>query len=300
MSTRRHFLGGAAALCLTPLAGRAHPMQDAPAFSISLAQWSLHRTLRDGKLSALDFPAKAKALGFGAVEYVNSFFVDRVGDKVWLEDLRGRCRDLDIQNLLIMCDGLGALGDPDAAARTQAIERHLPWLDAAKTLGCHSIRVNAQSDGTRDEQTQRAADGLRRLAEQGDQRGLNVIVENHGGLSSDGSWLAGVMAAVDHPRIGTLPDFGNFHLGEGKWYDRYQGVKELMPYAKAVSAKSHAFDDQGNETGTDYGRMLGIVLDSGYRGWIGVEYEGADLDEERGILLTKALLERLRAARTAK
>ena len=300
MSTRRLFLGGAAALCFAPLVGRARAMQDTPAFSISLAQWSLHRAHRDGRIATRDFPAKAKALGFGAVEYVNSFFLDRVADGPWLAELRRRCEDLDVQNLLIMCDGLGALGDPDEAARTQAIERHLPWLDAAKTLGCHSIRVNAQSEGTRDEQTQRAADGLRRLVAHGAERGLNVIVENHGGLSSDGSWLAGVMAAVDHPRIGTLPDFGNFHLGEGQWYDRYQGVKELMPFAKAVSAKSHSFDDQGNETGTDFGRMLGIVLDSGYRGWIGVEYEGPDPDEERGILLTKTLLERLRETRSTK
>jgi sugar phosphate isomerase/epimerase len=99
---------------------------------------------------------------------------------------------------------------------------------------------------------------------------------------------------VDHPRCGTLPDFGNFQVAEGEWYDRYQGVEELMPFAKAVSAKSHAFDDQGNERDTDYARMMRIVLDAGYRGWVGIEYEGDEVGEPEGIRATKTLLERVR------
>jgi sugar phosphate isomerase/epimerase len=194
-----------------------------------------------------------------------------------------------VQNLLIMCDGLGKLGDPDAKARTQAIENHFPWAEAAKRLGCHSIRVNASSAGSFAEQQKLAADGLSRLAEYAGQFELNVIVENHGGLSSNGSWLAGVMRQVNLPNCGTLPDFGNFHD-----YDRYQGVEELLPFAKGVSAKSHDFDAAGNETKTDYMRMLKLVLAAGYHGHVGVEYEGKALSESEGIKATKALLERVR------
>jgi sugar phosphate isomerase/epimerase len=174
----------------------------------------------------------------------------------------------------------------------EAVQNHFKWVDAAAFLGCHSIRVNAQSSGSRDEQSKLAADGLRRLCEYADPQGLNVIVENHGGLSSDGSWLAGTVRLVRHPRCGTLPDFGNFRVDAKTTYDRYLGVRELMPYAKAVSAKSMDFDSAGNETTIDYLQMLKIVAEAGYRGWIGVEYEGQRLDEEAGILATRRLLER--------
>ena len=168
-------------------------------------------------------------------------------------------------------------------------------MDAAIFLGCHSIRVNAQSSGSRDEQRKLAADGLRQLVEFAAPKEINVIVENHGGLSSDGSWLASVMRTVNHARCGTLPDFGNFRVDDDTWYDRYLGVTELMPFAKAVSAKSHDFDEQGNEKHTDYRRMMRIVLDAGYDGYVGIEYEGGRLSEKEGILATKKLLERVRA-----
>ena len=301
MLSRRTFVttgaAGAAALfapaALARAAARRLVHSGDPAFRISLAQWSLHRTPGSGELPALAFPMRARSYGFEGIEYVNSFFRAQVQDFGWLGELKRRCAGEGVRSLLIMCDGLGALGDADAAARTRAIENHLPWLDAARFLGCHSIRVNAQSAGTWEEQRERAADGLHRLSAAGAERELNVIVENHGGLSSNGKWLAEVMRAANHPRCGTLPDFGNFSLGDGKWYDRYEGVRELMPFAKAVSAKSHDFDETGNEKNTDYRKMLRIVLDAGYRGWIGVEYEGG-AGEEQGILLTKALLERVR------
>ncbi len=194
----------------------------------------------------------------------------------------------------IMIDDEGDLGDADAAKRARAVENHYKWVEAAKFLGCHSIRVNAASSGSYEEQLDRAADGLRRLTEFGMKHGLNVIVENHGGLSSNGQWLAAVMKKVGLPACGTLPDFGNFDLGDGKEYDRYKGVEELMPFAKAVSAKSHDFDAQGNEIHTDFRRMMKIVLDAGYRGWVGVEYEGSKLGEPDGIRRTKELLERVR------
>jgi L-ribulose-5-phosphate 3-epimerase len=268
----------------------------AAAFSISLAQWSLHKALFGGKLDNLDFAATAKnEFQIDAVEYVNGFFKDKADDGDYLAEMKKRADDLGVKSVLIMCDGEGRLGDPDDAARNLAVENHYKWIEAAKFLGCHSIRVNAASEGAYDEQQKLAADGLKRLCEFADTQGLNVLVENHGGLSSNGAWLAGVMKLVDHPRVGTLPDFGNFQTSPGKWYDRYQGVAELMPYAKAVSAKTHDFDDAGNETKTDYKRMMKIVLDAGYHGYVGIEYEGSRLNAMQGIAATKALLERVRS-----
>jgi sugar phosphate isomerase/epimerase len=282
---------------LFPTASSAEPQFAAPSeppFSISLAEWSLHRALEAGELDHLDLAKTARSLGLGAVEYVSTFFQDKAQDGAYLAEMRRRAAGEGVQSLLIMVDGEGQLADADEAARAAAVERHRPWVDAAAALGCHSIRVNAAGEGERDEVAARAARSLVELAEYAAPVGLNVIVENHGGLSSDGTWLAQVMRTADHPRVGTLPDFGNFHLGDGVWYDRYKGVAELMPWAKAVSAKSHEFDEQGEETRTDYGRMLAIVLDAGYRGWIGIEYEGQERAELEGIQLTKALLERVR------
>ncbi len=265
-------------------------------FGISLAEWSLHRALNAGELDNLTFPNVARdEFAIDAVEYVNTFFKDRTTDAEYLRTLKQRCDDNGVKSLLIMCDGEGALGDPDESKRKLAVENHHRWVEAAKFLGCHSIRVNAQSQGTLEEQRQLVADGLSRLTGFAADYGVNVIVENHGGLSSNGSWLASVMQAVGHPRCGTLPDFGNFQVEPDQWYDRYQGVRELMPFAKAVSAKSHDFDAAGNERHTDYLRMLRIVLDSGYRGYVGIEYEGSELAEFEGIRRTKVLLERVRA-----
>jgi sugar phosphate isomerase/epimerase len=257
---RRQFLTAMAAAVAGSQAWAVDPPPPAPAFRISLAEWSLHRTIFAGKLDNLDFPQAAKEqFGIGAVEYVNQFFKDKAKDAVYLADLAKRADDHGVTNVLIMCDGLGNLGDPDNAARTKAIENHFPWVEAAKRLGCHSVRVNAASKGSFEEQQKLAADGLARLSEYAAQLGMNVIVENHGGLSSNGEWLAGVMKLVGKPNCGTLPDFGNFYD-----YDRYRGVEELMPFAKGVSAKSHEFDADGNEVRTDYRKMMKIVLEAGY------------------------------------
>jgi len=298
---RRHFIQttlglagslGLARLAKQPLVASA---PSAALFTISLAEWSLHKTLFGGDMDNLGFIKAAKNdYGIDGVEYVNSFFKDKAKDQAYLTEMNTITDGEGVRSLLIMCDGEGQLGDPDPKKRTQAVENHQKWVEAAQFLGCHSIRVNARSDGTYAEQQQRAADGLRRLCEFADPYDINVIVENHGGLSSNGEWLTGVMEVVEHPRCGTLPDFGNFHLGGGTWYDRYKGVSELMPYAKAVSAKANAFDDEGNCVETDYLRMMKIVLDAGYRGYVGVEYEGSALSEPDGIRATKALLERVR------
>jgi len=294
-------LGGV--LALGPLLGcrnaPQHPVKpprEEPLFRISLAQWSLHRMLYGGELGALGFPSLARdEFGIEAVEYVNSFFKDKATDYSWLHELRIRASDAGVRSLLIMVDGEGALADGSEVARRQAIHRHFKWIAAAAFLGCHSIRVNARGVGQWEDDRGRAADSLHQLAELGDDYGINVLVENHGGLSSNGKWLAEVMRAADHPRVGTLPDFGNFQLGDGKSYDRYQGVAELMPFARAVSAKSHRFGAGGQELDIDYPRMLRIVLGAGYRGHLGVEWEGDGVDEIQGTRLTLELLKRVRS-----
>lgn len=266
-----------------------------PLYLISLAEWSLHRTINGGKLNALDFAKAAKMdYGIDAIEYVNQFFKDKAKDEKYLAEMKMRAADLGVKSLLIMIDGEGQIGDADEAKRTKSVENHFKWVEAAKFLGCHSIRVNAGSSGTYEEQQQRAADGLRRLTEFAATHEINVIVENHGGLSSNGEWLSAVIKLVDNKRCGTLPDFGNFNVGKDMQYDRYKGVTELMPFAKAVSAKSHDFDEAGNETKTDYRKMMKIVLAAGYHGYVGIEYEGGKLSEPEGIIATKKLLEKVR------
>jgi sugar phosphate isomerase/epimerase len=299
MQDRRRFIKTTAA---AGLAASSLPFMQAchaqdRLFSISLAQWSVNRRIFGGDLDPLDFPAFAKDnFGIEAVEYVNQFFMDKAEDRSWLSELRRRCEDNGVTSVLIMCDREGNLGDPDDAARTRAVENHYKWVEAARFLGCHSIRVNAGSAGSRDEQRALATDGLRRLAGFAADFGLNVIVENHGGLSSNGQWLAEVITGVGLDNCGTLPDFGNFFITRQppEEYDRYLGVEELMPFAKGVSAKSYGFDAEGNETTIDYRRMLRIVLAAGYRGYIGVEWEGMTPGDIEGIRLTQALLERVR------
>jgi sugar phosphate isomerase/epimerase len=302
-TNRREFLTTALATSAgISIAGSAYSVASAagdtpksPLFRISLAEWSFHRALFGKKMDHLDFAKVAKTeFGIEGIEYVNQFFKDQAKDEKYLAEMKKRAEDQGVKSLLIMIDGEGALGDPNDDARTKAVENHYRWAEAAKFLGCHSIRVNAQSSGSFQEQQKLAADGLRRLGEFGGKHGLNVIVENHGGLSSNGKWLAGVMKSVGLANCGTLPDFGNFGS-----YDRYQGVSELMPFAKAVSAKSHDFDEQGNETHTDYRRMMKIVVDAGYHGYCGIEYEGGKLPEPEGVRATLKLLLKVREEMSA-
>jgi len=279
-----------------------------PLYRISLAQWSLNRRFfkrGEEPLDNLDFAKTARAFGIDGIEYVNQFFMDKATDKQYLGEMKKRAKGEGVKSLIIMIDREGNLGEPDDAKRKKAVTNHHKWADAAKFLGCHSIRVNARSNDklSYGEQKKLAADGLRQLTEYCAKLDLGCIVENHGGLSSNGRWLVEVMKEVDHPNCGTLPDFGNFGVdrNKGVWYDRYQGVKELMPYAKAVSAKAHAFDpkrpwvtiDERFKKETDFLKMMRIVLDAGYRGWVGIESEGAG-DQMKGVRQTKDLLERVR------
>lgn len=283
----------------TPCTVELLAAKNAPLYKISLAQWSLTKLFKakGGDMDNFDFAKTAvREFDIDHIEYSSQMFQDKAADKNYLREMKKRQQDEGVTALLIMVDHEGELGDPDKEQRQQAVENHYKWVEAAKALGCHSIRVNAASQGTWDEQLSLAADGLRRLTEFGAKEGLNVIVENHGGLSSNGAWLAAVMKKVDHPRVGTLPDFGNFVIDResGEEYDRYQGVSELMPFAKAVSAKSHEFDKEGNEIHTNYRKMMQIVVDAGYRGYVGIEFEDDKHTKFEGVRLTKVLLERVR------
>lgn len=268
-------------------------------FKISLAEWSLNKAIFGGQLDNLDFPVKAKRdFDISAVEYVNQFFKDKAKDQTYLAELKKRCDDNGVTSLLIMCDGEGNLGEVDKKKRDTAVENHKKWVEAAKFLGCHSIRVNAYGEGKAEEVAKAATDGLHALSAFAQPFGINVIVENHGSYSSNGQWLASVIKGTGMGNCGTLPDFGNFcvrHSDNGceEWYDRYKGVEEMMPFAKGVSAKANDFDASGNCVETDYSRMLPIVKNAGYNGYIGIEYEGSNLSEEEGIKATKALLQRV-------
>jgi sugar phosphate isomerase/epimerase len=309
--TRRDFVSGTSAavgLALTGLATQPLFASDGrkPLWKLSLAQWSLHKELFAKKIDNLDFAKTAKTeWGIDGVEYVNQFFKDKAGDESYLGEMKKRAAGEGVHSLLIMVDGEGKLGDPDEAKRKQAVENHHKWVEAAKFLGCHAIRVNAASGGTYQEQVKLAVDGLRKLTEFSAKHNISVIVENHGGLSSNGAWLAEVIKTVDHKGCGTLPDFGNFGIdrNKGDWYDRYTGTKELMPYAKAVSAKTYDFDesrpfvtiDSRWKKETDFLRMMKIVVDAGYNGYVGIEYEGQGLPERAGIQKSKELLDRVHA-----
>lgn len=283
-------------------------------FDISLAQWSLHKTffgdsleqgweyfgnalqnnpedVLRGEEDPLNFARIARQqFDIGAVEYVNTFYFDKAEDEAYLNELKNVADNEGVESVLIMCDAEGNLGDPNEVARQQAVENHYKWVNMAKFLGCHTIRVNAASSGSYDEQMQRSADGLRSLSEYAAGEEINVVVENHGGLSSNAEWLAGTIEMVDMTNCGTLPDFGNFTISQNETYDYYQGVEELMPYAKGVSAKSYAFDEDGSESTLDYPRLLQIVKEAGYTGHVGIEYEGSELSEAEGIMATKELL----------
>lgn len=310
-----------AGILLRGMKGTSHTSGEPP-FRISLAEWSVHRMIlgpalqsgwqefgrmlredfaaieKSAEMTNLQFPVFARTLGFGAVEYVNTCFFDKAANSAYLSELRNICRQEDIKNVLIMCDNEGLVGHPETQERVQTLENHKKWIDAAAFLGCHSVRVNAGSSGSYEEQQKLVSEGLHLLCDYGDKAGINVLVENHGGLSSNAEWLAGVMQLTAHKRVGTLPDFGNFKISETESFDPYRGVEMLMPWAKGVSAKSHDFDAAGNETGTDFSHMLRIVTDSGFHGYVGVEYEGTRLSEKEGILATKQLLEKTASALT--
>ncbi|MBU2527180.1 MAG: sugar phosphate isomerase/epimerase [Bacteroidetes bacterium] len=279
-------------------------------FKISLAQWSLNKAIRNGEMSPFDFSDKARALGFEGIEFVNQLYFDEIdkhpnrlsGINHFVSETLKRSKDADMQHVLIMIDHEGEVSAADTEVRTKAIENHLRWIDAAQGLGCHAIRLNLFGSEDVEAWKAHSVESLSILSDYAAAQKINVIVENHGGFSSNGALLAEVMRSVDKPNCGTLPDFGNFCMKrdsgavfEGACvdeYDKYQGVADLMPFAKGVSAKAFDFDANGDETTIDFLKMFQIVKKADFKGWVGIEYEGENHTAEEGILLTKALLEK--------
>jgi len=311
--TRRSFIGwsslGVGVLMAGPPPKASGSVESKTGIEISLAEWSLHRAIYGGRLDHLDFPLKAKKeFGISAVEYVNGFFGGRKMDfraaaknSRYLKELLTRSRDVGVMNHLLMVDDEGPLATANDRARLAAVESHLKWIEAAKFLGCRTVRVNLHGEGSSDEKKTASVDSLGRLGEFAEPMKINVIVENHGGETSNGAWLADVVRQVARDNVGTLPDFGNFCISH-PWgttqdgcenpYDRYKGVAELLPYAKGISAKSYDFDAHGEQPLMDYQRLIGLVKAAGYQGYIGIEYEGNTQPEDEGIRKTKALLEK--------
>lgn len=288
-------------LPLSPLTPQ--PPMDTPLFKISLAEWSLNRSLFKKNLDHLDFAIKAKKHGITAVEYVNQFFMDKAQDKNYLKEMKTRAEGEGVKSLLIMCDREGMLGDEDEKKRIETVENHKKWVEAANFLGCHSIRVNGYSsikwsDSAEafEESQKLVADGWRRLCEFANVYDIDIMIENHGGFTSNGQWLLETIKKTGHHRAGTLPDFGNFRIARGEGntavsYDAYQGVKELMPFAKGVSVKTTAWDDAGNQSALDYAKMMKIVLDAGYRGYCGIEHGEAGREWESVVEVRDKLIE---------
>ena len=312
MDTRRKFIQKT--LLATAATGLPHAAMKATSYlsksppvsepKISLAQWSLHRALENGDMKALNFAKIAKNdYGIDAVEYVNQFYVDMVKSEKFWAQMKERAENEGVKSLLIMVDNEGDLGNPNGLERSKTVENHYKWIHAAKIMGCHSIRVNAFGEGDRTSLRTSLVAGLGKLASYGAKENISVIVENHGLHTSDGAFMAGIIKEVNSPHLGTLPDFGNWCLN-AKWgstqnnqcddvYDRYQGVADFLPFAKGVSAKSYAFDSDGNETIIDYHKILKIVKDFGFVGYIGVEFEGEHMPEPAGIKATKKLIEKV-------
>lgn len=311
MKTRRTFIKqaitGAAAVALAPSV-KTFGFAD-PEIKMSLAEWSFHRALQSGKMDHLDFPSIAfSKYGIKAVEYVNGFFGgakmdfrEAAKNSAYLNELLKRSRDAGVFNHLLMCDDEGPLSSTNEKERLASVDNHKKWIDAAKLLGCLTVRVNLHGEGDPDDRKKASVDSLGRLGEYAQPMNLNVVVENHGSVTSNGAWVADVMKQVNRSNVGTLPDFGNFCISD-PWgtiqggcdvmYDPYKGVREMLPYAKGVSAKTYDFDGDGEQPLLNYRKLIGIVKDSGFRGYMGIEYEGNDQPEDEGVRRTKALLDK--------
>ena len=311
-SNRRIFIkqaaltaAGVAAASLIPSFSLFAEEQKKFDFKISLAEWSLHKDLFSGKITNLDFPVIAKMkYDINAVEYVNQFFKDKAKDISYLNQLKQRCTDNGVTSVLIMVDQEGLLGDKDNTQREQAVENHYKWVEASKYLGGHAIRVNLHGNSNAEEWHEASVKSLRKLTEFAAKMDMTILAENHGTWSSNAGMLAKVIQEVNHKNCRTMVDFANFCVRREKgdlwespcveWYDKYKGVEELLPYAKGESAKTFDFNDAGEESNSDFTRMLSLVKASPYRGYIGIEYEGDRLSEDEGIKASKKLLEKIR------
>ena len=287
---------------LTPIEILSASSNNKDQLKISLAQWSLNKAIKSGELSPLDFAKKARSFDIDAIEYVSGLYTNhtdtlkKISMQKLSKELLKRSDDYGIENVLIMIDSQGSLASSNKKERLKAIDNHKKWIDFSYEIGCETMRVNLSGETKLDRWTENSIKSLTELSDYN--KNINVVVENHGGLSSNGKYLSNVMSKVNIDNCGTLPDFGNFCIDGSpracnEWYDIYKGVEELMPYAHAVSAKSYDFDDSGNETKIDYSKMIDIVKKAGYKGYIGIEYEGSRMSEDDGIIATKKLLEKL-------
>lgn len=287
---------------LTPLEILSASTNNKDQLKISLAQWSLNKAIKSGELSPLDFAKKARSFDIDAIEYVSGLYTNhtdtlkKISMQKLSKELLKRSDDYGIDNVLIMIDSQGSLASSNKKERLKAIDNHKKWIDFSYEIGCETMRVNLSGETKLDRWTENSIKSLTELSDYN--KNINVVVENHGGLSSNGKYLSNVMSEVNIDNCGTLPDFGNFCIDGSpracnEWYDIYKGLEELMPYAHAVSAKSYDFDDSGNETKIDYSKMIDIVKKAGYKGYIGIEYEGSRMSEDDGIIATKKLLEKL-------
>lgn len=305
MTSRRTFIktatAGTAGLCI-PSVVPILPDMSSP--KISLAQWSLHRALFDGKITPIDFPMIAyRDFGITAVEYVNQFYKDKISDIKYWGNLRQQTDDMGISNVLIMVDDEGLLGDPDKKQRDLAVANHFKWAEIAHKLGCHSIRVNAFGIGGRDMLRANLTESLANLTNLTQAVNISVLIENHGFHTSDAAFITSIIRDVNLPGLGTLPDFGNWCLNaewgstqDGNCSENYgpeHGLSEFLPFAKGISAKSYDFDAQGLETRLPYQKLLQLVKSAGYTGYIGIEYEGNRLTEYEGIRATRSLVEQI-------
>ena len=296
------FLAGADLLAAEYFKG-----MDAKKLNISLAQWSLHRALEKKEIDPEDFAGITRdRYQIEAVEYVNAFYEKHGNDQKFWNRMNNRAMEAGVKNLLIMVDHEGDLGDPQESKRKKAVENHYKWVDAARIMNCHSIRVNAFGTGDRQTLKNALTDGLGLLASYGRQQGIHILIENHGLHTSDARFITDIIREVANPYLGTLPDFGNWCLNT-EWgstqggrckevFDPYLGLELMLPFAKGISAKSYDFDPQGSETSLDYSRLLNMVKSSEFKGFIGIEYEGNALSEDEGIKATKKLIEKVWAA----
>lgn len=271
---------------------------ETPKPKYSLAQWSINRDLFSGEMSTIDFVYAAGEMGFEGVEYVNQFFIDKAEDFEFLDSLNAAAEEAGVKNLMIQLDHTGNLCASDETERNKAVETAKKWVDAAKYLNAPAVRVNAHGDGSADEMKTQCMDGIGRLAEYANTQGIQVLIENHGGVSSRGDWLADLVSSLSDKEVGSLADFHNWcyeTVDGGLWgecrneYDYYKGFAELIGSAKGVSVKAMHFDSTGNEPNLNFHKFFKIMKEGGYDGYLGVEYEGNDLPSREGILKTKAL-----------
>ncbi len=269
---------------------------------IGLSTWSLHRHMGPIKrqvvtdtgekhewteeypedVSLLDFAGFArKEYGLTHLELIQMSFPST--EASYLKKLRSAVEAAEavIENVPI---DVGDICELAPERRAEHVRNIKSWMDVAAAIGSRAVRVNTGPSREGSDALALAVESCKRLAEHADKLGLNVLIENHGGISSDPQLLKQLIESVSTERMGACPDFGGFDEAI-----RYDGLQKIMPLAKLVHAKSYAFDEHGEETAIDYARCMQIVKNSGFSGVLSIEYEG-DGNASEGIKKTKELI----------